>query len=213
MENNAKLALAAAVGLLLTLSAGAQTISRNDAIDKTSIPTTGRLQEQQTNSTAGPDFVIGRDDVLKISVWKETDLSNTLTVRPDGKISVALLGDINAAGFTPTQLAANITEKLKKYISDPRVTVVVNTINSRKVFILGEVLHTGSYNLLPNMTILQALSSAGGFSQWADLKGIYVLRNEGGKQNKMRFNYKHVVKGGDVKENVVLQPGDTIVVP
>jgi polysaccharide biosynthesis/export protein len=90
---------------------------------------------------------------------------------------------------------------------------VVNTINSRKIFILGEVLHTGSYNLRPQMTVLQALSSAGGFSQWADLKGIYVLRAENGKQTKLKFNYRQVIKGHNVAQNVALKPGDTIVVP
>ena len=110
---------------------------------------------------AGSDYVIGADDTLQISVWKEPDLTESLPVRPDGKISLPLLNDIPAAGLTPMQLKDSITEKLRKYIADPRVTVVVTAMNSRRVFVTGEVLHTGAMPLLPNMTILQALSAAG----------------------------------------------------
>ena len=158
------------------------------------------------------DYVIGADDVLKISVWKEPDLSETLPVRPDGKISMPLLNDIPAAGLTPVQLKDSITDKLKKYIADPRVTVVVTAMNSRRVFVTGEVVHSGPMTLLPHMTMLQALSEAG-FSQFANLKSIYLLRNENGKQVKLPFNYKEVVKGNHPEENIQLQPGDTLVVP
>jgi polysaccharide export outer membrane protein len=160
----------------------------------------------------GPDYVIGPDDVLHISVWKETDLTNTLPVRPDGKISMPLLDDVQAAGLTPMQLANSLTEKLKKFISDPRVTVVVTQMNSQKVYITGEVTHTGAMALTPNMTVLQAVASAG-FTQFANTKGIYVLRTEGGKQAKLPFNYKQVVKGEAMNQNILLKPGDTIVVP
>jgi polysaccharide biosynthesis/export protein len=158
------------------------------------------------------DYVIGADDQLHISVWKETDLTETLPVRPDGKISMPLLGDVPAAGMTPTQLGDSIREKLKKYIADPRVTVVVTAMNSRRVFVTGEVTHSGPMPLLPHMTVLQALSAAG-FTQFANLKGIYLLRNEGGKQERIAFNYKDVVKGLHPEENIALRPGDTIVVP
>ena len=161
---------------------------------------------------AGADYIIGSDDTLHISVWKETDLTETVPVRPDGKISMPLLGDVPAAGMTPKQLQESITEKLKKYIADPRVTVVVNSMNSRRVFVTGEVVHTGSVILLPNMTVLQALSSAG-FTQYANLKGIYVLRMENGKQVKYPFNYKDVVKGKHTEQNILLKRGDTVVVP
>jgi len=136
----------------------------------------------------------------------------TLPVRPDGKISMPLLDDVQAAGLTPMQLAASIKEKLKKYIADPRVTVVVTAMNSQRIYVLGEVTHTGSMALLPHMTVLQALSSAG-FTQFANLKGIYLLRTENGQQTKIRFNYKDVVKGKDTEQNIQLKPGDTIVVP
>jgi polysaccharide export outer membrane protein len=161
---------------------------------------------------AGNDYIIGADDALHISVWKETDLTETVPVRPDGKISMPLIGDVPAAGMTPKQLQDSITEKLKKYIADPRVTVVVNAMNSRRVFVTGEVVHTGAVVLLPNMTVLQALSSAG-FTQFANLKAIYVLRMENGKQVKYPFNYRDVVKGKHTEQNIPLKRGDTVVVP
>lgn len=157
-------------------------------------------------------YVIGPDDVLLISVWKEPDLTNTLPVRPDGMISLPLLNDVQAAGLTPAQLAASITEKLKQYVTDPHVTVVVTQINSQRVYVTGEVIHTGAMNLIPDMTVLQALASAG-FTQFARTKGIYVLRTENGQQRKIPVNYNKLVKGENVDQNIRLKPGDTIVVP
>jgi polysaccharide export outer membrane protein len=158
------------------------------------------------------DYVIGADDVLRITVWKEPDLTETLPVRPDGKISMPLLNDVQAAGLSPLQLSDSLTEKLKKYISDPRVTVVVTAMNSRRIFVSGEVVHTGPMALLPHMTILQALSQAG-FTQFANLKSIYLLRTDNGQQKKYPFNYKDVIKGNHPEQNFELKPGDTVVVP
>ena len=163
-------------------------------------------------NTVPKDYVIGSEDTVMVSVWNEEKLTATLPVRPDGKISLPLLNDVQASGFTPMQLADQITEKLKKFVADPRVTVVVTQMNSQKVFMLGEVLHTGALPLLPNMTVLQALSTAG-FSQFANQKKIYILRVEDGKQQKLPFNYKAVVKGEQMEQNILLKPGDTIVVP
>lgn len=163
-------------------------------------------------SVAGPDYVIGADDMLHISVWKEPDLTESLPVRPDGKISLPLLNDVVAAGLTPTQLADSITSRLKKYISDPRVTVVVTAMNSQKIYVLGEVSHPGSTVLQPNMTVLQALAGAG-FTQFANTKGIYVLRMENGKQQKIPVHYRALIKGESIDQNLILKPGDTIVVP
>lgn len=162
-------------------------------------------------SQAGPTYVIGPDDTLYISVWKEPDLTETLPVRADGMISMPLLNDIRAAGLTPMQLGAALTEKLKKYVSDPHVTIVVTQMNSQRVYVTGEVLHPGATNLTPNMTVLQALSSAG-FTQFANTKGIYVLRNENGTERKLPVNYKKLIKG-EGGQNIALKPGDTIVVP
>jgi polysaccharide export outer membrane protein len=158
-------------------------------------------------------YVIGSQDVLDINVWKETELTKTVPVRPDGKISLPLLNDVQAAGLTPDQLKDRITEGLKKFLADPHVTVIVNQINSQRVYITGEVARAGAYPLLPQMTILQALSSAGGFSQFANTKKIYMFRVENGKQVNFPFNYKDVVHGKNSQENVVLKAGDTIVVP
>ena len=177
-------------------------------------PTQGAGAAAQASSDAGTasDYVIGADDILKISVWKEPDLTETLPVRPDGKISLPLLNDVVAAGLSPLQLKDSITEKLKKYIADPRVTVVVTAMNSRRVFVTGEVVHSGPITLLPHMTVLQALAQAG-FTQFANPKAIYLLRTENGKQQKLPFNYKDVVKGNHPEENIQLKPGDTLVVP
>jgi len=123
-----------------------------------------------------------------------------------------LLNDIPAAGLTPLQLKDSITEKLKKFIADPRVTVVVTAMNSRRIFVSGEVLRTGPLPLLPHMTMLQALAQAG-FTQFANLKGIYLLRTENGKQEKLPFNYKEVIKGNHPEQNIMLKPGDTVIVP
>jgi polysaccharide export outer membrane protein len=163
-------------------------------------------------SQAGPEYVIGPEDVLHIAVWKENDLTTTLPVRPDGKISLPLLDDVQAAGLTPKQLADSVTEKLRKYIADPRVTVVVTAINSKRIYLVGEVLHAGAMPMLPNMTVLQALSSAG-LNQFANTKRIYVLRTVNGKQQKLPVNYRKLVKGEEIEQNYILQPGDTIVVP
>lgn len=174
--------------------------------DKPSIP---------AGSTVANDaaYQIGAQDVLNVSVWKEPDLSGPVPVRPDGMISLPLINDVQAAGLTPMQLSELLTTKLHKYLSQPRVTVIVTAMNSQRIYILGEVTRPGAFPLLPNMTALQALSSAGGFTQFADMKNIYVLRNENGSQKKFPLNYKQVVKGARPEENIALKPGDTIVVP
>lgn len=164
-------------------------------------------------ATEDPNYMIGAQDVLDISVWKEPELTLSVPVRPDGKISIPLLNDVQAAGLTPTQLAMRITTDLKKYVTNPQVTIIVTQINSQRIYILGEVSRAGAYPLLPQMTMLQALSSAGGFTQFANLKKIYMFRVENGKQVKYPFNYKDVVNGKRPDENVILRAGDTIVVP
>jgi len=162
-------------------------------------------------ATTDARYKIGPQDVLRIDVWKETEISRTSPVRPDGKISLPLLNDVQAAGLTPMELANVITEGLKKFINNPQVTVSVSEINSRRVYVTGEVNKPGAYPLLPNMTALQLVSSAGGFTQFARLKSMYVLRAENGKQVKHPFKYKEVLNGN--AEDIPLQPGDTIVVP
>ncbi len=163
-------------------------------------------------SASGPSYVIGTGDVLHIAVWQEPDLTATLPVRSDGMISLPLLNDVPAAGLTPMQLAALLNQKLKKYVATPRVTVVVTQANSHRAYVVGEVLHTGPVALLPNMTVLQALATAG-FTEFANTKRIYILRMDNGQEVKIPFNYKQVIKGEAVAQNIVLKPGDTIVVP
>jgi polysaccharide biosynthesis/export protein len=158
-------------------------------------------------------YVIGALDVLQISVWKEPEMSApSIPVRPDGKISLPLLGDTQAAGLTPMQLSAALADQAKRYVQDPQVTVIVTAINSKRVYILGEVGHAGPLSLLPKMTVLQALASAGGLSQFANAKKIYLLRPVNGAQQRIPFNYKLALKG-DPKQDFLLQQGDTIVVP
>lgn len=159
-------------------------------------------------------FVIGNDDVLSVNVWKEPDVSRSVPVRSDGRISLPLVGEVQATGRTPLQLEQEITSKLRNYISEPEVTVMVQQINSQKFNILGEVTKPGSYSLTNTTTVLDAIATAGGFRDFAKQKDIYVLRqNSGGGQSRIAFNYKDVIKGKHPEQNIKLQPRDTIVVP
>jgi polysaccharide export outer membrane protein len=163
--------------------------------------------------TPGPDYIIGAEDVLTVVFWREKDMSGDLTVRPDGKISLPLVNDVQAAGLTPEQLRLKITEAAAKYIEEPTVTVVVKTINSRKVFIMGQVGKPGPYPLSGPMTVIQLLALAGGPLEFADADQIVIMRTENGKTTSFPFNYKHFVNGRDLKQNIDLKPGDTVVVP
>lgn len=157
-------------------------------------------------------YVIGPEDGLQVTVWKDPTLSGTFPVRPDGMISLTLLGDVQAAGLTPMQLTATLTDKLKKYIQDPIVSVVVVAVNSKRVFVVGEVGHVGPIAMTPGMTPLQALATAGGLTPFAHSGRIYILRGAAGKQKQIPFDYKKALKG-DAKQQIALEPGDTIVVP
>jgi polysaccharide export outer membrane protein len=198
------------IGLLMSLGT-----ARGQAPANGSKQQAGTVASPQASQVAAndPEYKIGAQDVLRIDVWKEPEISRTAPVRPDGRISLPLINDVQAAGLTSTQLAAVIADGLRKYITNPQVTVGVTEINSRRVYVTGEVTRPGAFPLLPNMTVLQALSSSGGFSQFAKLKGIYVLRTEDGKQVKHPFNYKEVISGKKPELNIQLQPGDIIVVP
>lgn len=164
---------------------------------------------------AGPSYKIGPGDVLDVDVWQNSELTfKNLPVRPDGKISIPLLNDVQAAGLTAMQLSDNIAQGLKKYVKgDPVVTVVVAQVNSQRYYVLGEVMHPGVFPLLPGLTALQAISTAGGFTQFANEKKIYILRESNGQAQKLPFNYKDVVQGKDLRQNIELKPGDTIVIP
>jgi polysaccharide export outer membrane protein len=169
--------------------------------------------KKPTPATTDPAYIIGPEDVLDINVWKEPDVSRVVPVRPDGKISLPLINDVQAAGSTPQQLSVAVTDKLRKFLNEPQVTVIVTAINSQRVFVVGEVLRAGAFPLIPGMTVLQALSSAGGFTTFADVKKVHVLRIVNGKQVEMPFNYRDVLKGENPDQNIKLEPGDTVVVP
>jgi polysaccharide export outer membrane protein len=164
-------------------------------------------------STANDGYRIGPEDVLTIDVWKETDLSASTPVRPDGKISVPLLNDVQAAGLTPVQLAANLREQLSRYLIDPKITVSVAQMNSRKAYVMGLVNRQGIVRLQSELTVLQAISAAGGLAPFANAKKIYILRTENGNEIKLPFDYNAVIKGKHPEQNIVLRPGDTVVIP
>jgi polysaccharide export outer membrane protein len=201
--------------LLLTLSVMASLWAQSDPNQKPS----GQLQASIKQSsgalpaTQDPNYIIGPQDIIDISVWKEPDFSRSVPVRPDGKISLPLLNDVQAAGLTPTQLGSQITTNLTKYVTNPQVTVIVSQINSQRIYILGEVTRPGAYTLIPEMNVLQALSNAGGLTAFANSKKIYVLRQDSSKQQKIYFNYKDVISGKVPSQNIALKAGDTIVVP
>jgi polysaccharide export outer membrane protein len=166
---------------------------------------------KQTQS-APESYKIGPGDLITITVWKENTLTGTYLVRPDGMISISLVGDVQASALTPQQLAGNLEAKLKEFIQNPNVTVQVNQVHSKVIYLLGEVAKKGPIDMVPEMTLLQAISCAGGLTDYANAKKIYILRNDSGKQVKIPCHYKDALKG-DSSQNLVLQPGDTIVVP
>ncbi|HLW53529.1 MAG TPA: polysaccharide biosynthesis/export family protein [Candidatus Angelobacter sp.] len=200
-----------AVVAVFTALSRAQTSRMNP--DAASTPGTN------SSSSSGPsrvvsetDYVIGPDDLLVVNVWKEPELSRSVLVRPDGKITLPLLKDIKAGGSTPGQLQAKIETALSDYVSKPAVTVIVQEARSHKFNILGQVQKPGSYLLNSPLTVLDAIALAGGFREWAKQGSIYVLRESSpGIREKIAFNYKKVVQGSD--PDIQLQIRDTIVVP
>jgi polysaccharide export outer membrane protein len=160
-----------------------------------------------------PDYVIGPDDVLGIVYWKDKDMTTDAHVRPDGRIALPLLNEVQAAGLTPEQLRERLTEESKKYMEDPSITVVVRTINSRKTFITGEVNKPGTYPLTSPTSVMQLIAMAGGLKEYANGKKIVIMRTENGRPISLRFNYKEVVAGKNLQQNIELKPGDTVVVP
>jgi polysaccharide export outer membrane protein len=177
-------------------------------------PAAATALAQSANKAHDASFIIGNDDLLAINVWKEPDVSRNIPVRSDGKISLPLVGELQAAGRTPLQLELDIATRLRTYIAAPEVTVMVQEIHSQKFNILGQVAKPGSYPLEVATTVLDAIAAAGGFRDFANQKGIYILRqNPGGGQSRIAFNYKSVIKGKNLQQNIKLEPRDTIVVP
>ncbi|HKY21199.1 MAG TPA: polysaccharide biosynthesis/export family protein [Vicinamibacterales bacterium] len=179
-------------------------------------PATGKTPPTPAVPTAEappPDYVIGAGDVLAIVFWREPDMSTEVVVRPDGRISIPLLNDVVVTDLTPEQLRKKLAADAQRYVQDPNVTVVVKQINSRRVFITGQVAKPGPYPLTASMNVLQLISSAGGLLEYADGGDIVVMRNENGKTATYSFNYKEVVRRKNLKQNLDLKPGDTVIVP
>ena len=166
-----------------------------------------------TAETPADQYVIGEQDVLAITVWKEPELSGVVVVRPDGIITVPLVNEVKVVGLTPEQLQALLTEKLKPFVNVPQVTVTVRQINSRNVYLIGQAAREGAFPINSSTTILQLIAQAGGLRDFAKRKGIYVIRKLGEKQIRYSFNYDDVIRGKNTKQNIVLQPGDLVVVP
>jgi polysaccharide export outer membrane protein len=170
---------------------------------------TGAAQE----APPPPDYVIGPDDVLQVLFWRDKDMSGEFIVRPDGKISIPLLNDVQASGLTPEQLRARVVEQAAKYLEDPTATVVVKQINSRRVFITGSVEKPGSYQLTTRTTVMQLIATAGGLKEYAKKDEIKILRTDAQRDHRFPFDYDRVVAGKNLGQNIELKPGDTVVVP
>jgi len=178
------------------------------------IVTTATSAIAQEESSKSAVYTIGIGDVLGIVTWKEPDFSRSeIIVRLDGKISFPLLDDVQAAGLTPIQLKKNIEAKLKEYVASPSVTVSIRNAASQRFYILGEVVRTGEYPLVKELTVLQAFALAGGFTQWASKKEIILFRRENGKEKVIQINYKDIIKDKDFSQNVTIKADDTIIVP
>jgi polysaccharide export outer membrane protein len=207
------------LGIMLTLLVSAGVFGQSNHNPGASSPSAVVASKAEVPNVAqklaasDDSYVIGADDVLAINVWKEPEISRAVPVRSDGKISLPLIGEIQAAGQTPRQLEQGIAKGLASYISEPEVTVIVQDSKSQRINVLGMVARPGSYLLGGSTTVLDAIAMAGGFRDFAKQKSVYVLRAEGGSQKKLPFNYKDVIKGKSPEQNVRLLPGDTVVIP
>lgn len=197
--------------ILTVVLIGTLAVVRSGAASQASQPATASAQPAQSDPT--DDFVIGPEDVLGIVFWREAELSGDVTVRPDGRITLPVIGELVAAGVRPDELKQRIVELASKYINDPNVAVVVRTINSRKIFVTGRVTSPGTFDIKGPMTVMQVIALAGGLTEYADSKNITVLRKGGAGARVLRFNYRDVARGRKLEQNVVLLPGDTVVVP
>jgi polysaccharide export outer membrane protein len=212
------------VGLLATVAVASPVRSQNAPVlaSSASSPRSGTAATEVSGATSGSmsaeanasNYVIGSDDLLNVHVWHQTEISGPVTVRPDGKITLPLIGELTAGGLTPPQLQISITERLRSFVNEPEVTVVVQQANSKKFNVMGRVVHPGSFSLATRMRVLDGIAAAGGFSDFAKVSKVYVLRVTSTRSvQKLPFNYKRITSGRDDAGNVDLQPGDTVVVP
>lgn len=169
--------------------------------------------DNKKSSVNSKSYLLGSEDVIEVLVWKEDAFSRVVIIRPDGKISLPVIGDVQAAGMATEELTEKITEKLKGFIDNPTVTVIVAQINSMKIYIQGEVARPGVYQLKSNTTVIQAISLAGGFSEWAKKNKIVIVRELNGKSSRIPVNYEKIIWGKDISQSLILERGDTIIVP
>jgi polysaccharide export outer membrane protein len=197
--------------LVLALASGAAAQSTAAAMSRPGAPPAPR--RAASDPAVPADYRIVPNDVLSIVVWRETEASGEAVVRPDGKISLPLLNDMVAAGFSVEQLRARITEDYRRFFENPVVTIVVKQVNNNKAFVMGQVLHPGAYVLSGDTTVLQIIATAGGFAEFADVKHVTIMRTDGGQQRTCEFNYDDFLKRKNQAQNIALKPGDTIIVP
>jgi polysaccharide export outer membrane protein len=171
------------------------------------------LAPSVSTAAAEADYVLQAGDLVNVSVWREPDLDRTILIRPDGGISFPLAGDLMAAGKTVDQLTSDIVAKLTQYIPSPVVTVSLQENLGNRIYVAGRVARPGVYLVNQDVTVVQALAMAGGVTPFADLKDIKILRREGGLERAIPFNYKQVERGQRLEQNIVLKPGDTVLVP
>lgn len=202
----------AALALLIPVAVAAQAAPPARPAQSTPPQAPPGLGTASTGMPLPTDYVIGPDDVLSIVFWRDADMTQEVTVRPDGNITLPLMGDIKAAGLKPTELRDLVATGASKFIEDPNVTVVVKQINSRNVFITGGVTRPGPYPVSGQMTVLQLITVAGGLTEFADGKNIRILRLENGKTTYLKFNYNDVQDGKKLEQNIVLKPGDSVMV-
>jgi polysaccharide export outer membrane protein len=192
---------------------GAAPVANQPPANKDAAPPDAKTADKKATLPDATSYKIGEQDVLNITVWKEPQLSGPVVVRPDGKISVPLIDEVQAAGLTPMELQNLLLEKFRPFLAVPKVSVSIREVNSRKVYVIGQVGHAGTFHINNNTTVLQVLTDAGGLRDYANPKKIYVMRTVNGKPVKFPFHYDAVLKGQHYEENITLQPGDTIVVP
>ena len=173
----------------------------------------GQQKSVPAGTVVPPGYVIGPEDVLVLVFWNDDKMGREVVVRPDGRISLPLLNDIQAAGLTPEQLRVQVDAAASKFVAEPNATVVVKVINSRKIHIVGNVARPGTYPLAGDMNVLQFIALAGGLLEYADAKNLTIIRKESGRDRPLKFNFKDVSRGKNLQQNVSLQPGDTVVVP
>jgi polysaccharide export outer membrane protein len=205
-----KQTIVSALFLVLVAGAWAQTQNAN-LKGPDNAPSTAAADTKAPEVPSG--YIVGESDVIRVNVWKEPEVSQTVVVRTDGSISLPLINEVKVAGMTPMQIQILVAEKLKGFLNSPQVTVTVTEIHSKKAFITGEVARPGGYSLNTETTVLQLIAQAGGFTVFAKRDGIVVLRIEDGKAVRLHFKYKEVVHGKNTEQNIALHPGDTVVVP